>query len=182
VSTDPFVPETLDTEPRQLPNLPPGVHLPPASPWRATRPGDLAGGQPHGVLLGSPGPDVGYARLLVERRRDRMALAPGEHRHDAEAVVAELAMRRAASFGRAPVLADVDIALELLGYSGDAPGWRSRLVDEAAHDYARRRRVVDAVPIEVLRLPHERLGAEFAGVHVALDELADELARPADRA
>lgn len=182
MATDPFVPETRDCEPRQLPNLAPGVHLPPADGWRPTRPGDLQGGQPRGLLLGSPGPDVGYARLLVERRRDRLTPTPGEHRDDAEAVVAELAMRRASSFSRAPVLADVDIALELLGYTGDPPRWRARLTDDLAHDYPRRRRVVDAVALEVLRLPPERIAAALAGVHDGFEELAGELASGPGRA
>ena len=182
MSTDPFVPETLETEPRQLPNLAPGIHLPPARSWRATRPGDLEGGQPHGMMLGSPGPGIGYARLLIERRRDRLTLSPSEHRDDAEAVVAELAMRRAASFGRAPVLADVDVALELLGYVGDQPTWRARLTEDAAHDYPSRRRVVDTVPLEVLRLPSERINTELSAVHGALSGLADGLAARAGRA
>jgi hypothetical protein len=174
--TDPYVPNDIDSDPRQLPNLAPGVHLPPAGSWRADRPGDLVAGQPHGEMLGSPGPDVGYARLLVERRRDHFVISPTEPRDDAEAVVAELAMKRAASFGRAPVTTDVDIAMELLGYAGDVPletpAWRLHLVHEAAHDYAKRRRIVDSVPVEVLRLPSAQVAAAMAGVRSALEAVA----------
>ncbi len=174
--TDPYVPNDIDSDPRQLPNLAPGVHLPPAGSWRADRPGDLVAGQPHGEMLGSPGPDVGFARLLVERRRDRFVISPHESRADAEAVVSELAMKRAASFGRAPVVADVDIAMELLGFSGDrsseTPEWRIHLVHEAAHEYAKRRRIVDSVPLDVLRLRPDELHASIAGVRATLEAVA----------
>ena len=174
--TDPYVPNDIDSDPRQLPNLAPGVHMPPAGSWRADRPGDLVAGQPHGDMLGSPGPDVGYARLLVERRRVRFVISPLEPRDDVEAVVAELAMKRAASFGRAPVLADIDVAMELLGYAGDVPletpVWRLHLVHEAAHEYAKRRRIIDSVPLEVLQLPLERVAESMAGVRAALEAAA----------
>jgi hypothetical protein len=185
VATDPYVPETLDAEPRQLPNLAPGVHLPPAGAWRAERPGDLVAGQPHGPLLGSPGPGIGYARLLVERRRDRFVLSASEHLDDAASVVAELAMRRAAALGRAPVIADIDVAMELLGYAGDVPSetpaWRFQLVDGAGHEYAKRRRIVDAVPGEVLRLPSDRVAAEVPAVRSAIEAAAAGLEPPAAR-
>ena len=155
--TDPFVAPGLDDVPRQEPNLAPGVKMPAARGWFANRPGDLTGGQPTGELLGRPGPNVGYALTLAERVRDRLALAPHESADDAVAVVAELAMKRAASFGRAPVMADVDAALALLGYRGEAPAdfveWRATAVHDAAEDYARRRAIVDAVPDAVLRTP-----------------------------
>ncbi len=174
--TDPYVPNNIDSDPRQLPNLAPGVRIPPAGSWHADRPGDLVAGQPHGDMLGSPGPDVGYARLLVERRRDRFVISPHESRDDVEAVVSELAMKRASSFGRAPVSADVEIAMELLGFSGEipleAPAWRLHLVHEAAHEYAKRRRIIDSVPLEVLRLPPEQVAESMAGVRAALEAVA----------
>ena len=49
-----------------------------------------------------------------------MQLAAHEHRHYAVSVVAEVGMKRAAAFGRAPVKGDIDIAIELLGYDGTA--------------------------------------------------------------
>ena len=42
---------------------------------------------------------------LANRVRDKMNLVPHEHVDDAIAVVAELAMKRAASYGRAPPVA-----------------------------------------------------------------------------
>jgi len=97
MSTDPFVAARIEDKPRQKQNLAPGVNYPAARPWRADRPGELRSGQPRGVLFGAPGPDIGYALTLVERSRDRLALAPHEHFAAAAAVVGGVAMRRAPS-------------------------------------------------------------------------------------
>src|SRR5659263_277509 len=96
--TDPFVVPSQGDAPRQEQNLAPGVTLPPAQHWTADRPGDLHGGQPRGEMLGSPGPNIGYALMLVHRAQDRIALAPHEHVDDASAVVGEIAMKRASSY------------------------------------------------------------------------------------
>jgi hypothetical protein len=155
--TDPFVAPELEDRPRQETNLAPGVHMPAAHTWKADRPGDLVAGQPTGDLLGRPGPNVGYAVTLAARLRDSVQLAPHEHLADALAVIAELAMKRAASYGRAPILPDVEIAATLLGYKGDVDdgfaAWRAEVVHGADHEYGVRRRVVDAVPDAALRLP-----------------------------
>lgn len=155
--TDPFVAPELDDRPRQEPNLAPGVHLPAAHAWMADRPGDLVAGQPTGNLLGRPGPNVGYAVSLAGRLRDSVQLAAHERRADALAVVAELGMRRAASLGRGPTLADVEVAAGLLGYQGEVDGafaaWRRDVTHGAEHEYRVRRALVDAVPDTVLRLP-----------------------------
>ncbi len=155
--TDPFVAPSLEDHPRQEPNLAPGVRLPAAAGWVADRPGDLEAGQPVGALLGRPGPNVGYAVTLANRMRDRLALGAHEAADDALAVIAELAMKRAASFGRAPVMADVEIAATLLGYQGDVDpvfvDWRVRAVHGVSHEYGARRALIDAVPDAVLRMP-----------------------------
>jgi alkylation response protein AidB-like acyl-CoA dehydrogenase len=157
VPTDPFVPSNLEDVPRQEPNLAPGVRYPAAKGWRADRPGDLEAGQPTGAFLGRPGPNVGYALTLAERTRDRLAVGAHESVDDAMAVVGEVAMRRAASFGRAPVMNDVDVASTLLGYKGEVDPafveWRTRAVYGAQHEYDARRTIVDAVPDAVLRMP-----------------------------
>jgi hypothetical protein len=165
--TDPFVAPELDDRPRQETNLAPGVHLPAANAWKADRPGDLVAGQPTGNLLGRPGPNVGYAVTLAGRLRDSVQLAPHEHVADALAVIAELGMKRAASYGRAPTLADVEIAATLLGYQGEVDAafaaWRGETAHGADHEYGVRRTFVDAVPDAVLRLPPKvpALLAEF---------------------
>jgi hypothetical protein len=155
--TDPFVAPELEDRPRQETNLAPGVHLPAAQAWKADRPGDLVAGQPTGDLLGRPGPNVGYAVTLTARLRDSVQLAPHEHLADALAVIAELAMKRAASFGRAPTLLDVETAAALLGYQGEVDEafavWRRDISHGADHDYNVRRALVDAVPDAVLRMP-----------------------------
>jgi len=172
MSTDPYVAATLDSAPRQEPNLAPGVHYPPARPWRADRPGDLRGGQPTGELLGSPGPNIGYALSLIARARDRMALAPHEHFEDAAAVVGELAMKRAASYGRAPVMADVEGAMLILGYQGGVDPafakWRVRAVEGAHDDYQRRRALCDAADLDALRLAPTALAPRATEIREAL--------------
>ncbi len=153
--TDPFVSPDPDARPRQQQNLPPGVALPPAEHWRPDRPGDLGAAQPHGELLGNPGPNVGYAYTLVDGVKGEFVLAPHEHAYDAAAVVAEIAGKRASSFGRAPVMPDIRRAMAILGYDGSADDEfakaRTLAVQEAAHEYRRRREIVDSVPVELLR-------------------------------
>jgi hypothetical protein len=172
VPTDPFVPVPLDELPRQQQNLAPGVHMPPARPWEADRPGDFRARQPAGPLTGSPGPNVGFALTLARRARDRFRLEPGERVGDAVAVVAELAMKRAATFGRAPTKQDVDFAIELLGYAGAAPEdvrrWRPRLVRGAEHEYVVRRAIVDTVSPSLLRLSLQELPGQLAMVRAAM--------------
>jgi hypothetical protein len=177
--TDPFVADRLDDEPRQLPNLSPGVTYPPARSWRADRPGDLVDGvQPRGAMLGSPGPNVGYALLLTRRAAESFERSPLEHGDDVEAVVAALAMKRAASFGRAPVAQDVESAALVLGYLGTPSSefveLRSEAVDDAHHDYEAVRTIVDAVPLVVLRLAPRALGSRVAEVQDALLATADD--------
>jgi hypothetical protein len=151
--TDPYVSPDPDDKPRQQQNLPPGVAYPPAKSWTPTRPGDAPVGRARGPLRGDPGPNIGWAYTLVNRVKDRFKLARGEYVGDAAAVVAEVASRRAASYGRAPVIRDVEVAATVFGYdTTDAfASTRARLVHDAAHDYYRRRALVDSVPDDVLR-------------------------------
>ena len=146
--------------------------MPPARSWRADRPGDDAIHLPTGALAGSPGPNVGFALALARRARDRFRLEPGEHAEDAIAVVAELAMKRAATFGRAPTTLDVDFAAELLGYAGaaspDLRRWRPELVRGADHQYVVRRRIVDRVSATVLRLTPAELSDQLVSVRASM--------------
>ena len=170
--TDPYVPTPLDEKPRQKQNFAAGVSMPPARGWRADRPGDDVAQMPRGPLTGSPGPSVGFALTLAKRSRDRLQLGPAEHADDAVAVVAELAMKRASAFGRAPTAVDIDVASELLGFSGPAPAdvkaWRPSVIRGAHHEYVVRRRIADAVDDSVLRRPLAELGEVIADARRAL--------------
>ncbi len=153
---------TLGDEPRQEPNLAPGVYLPAARAWRPERPGDeVADGQPRGQLLGTPGPNTGYAFTLAQRLADRLSLVAHEHLGDAISVVAAVAAKRAASYRRAPVRDDVECAALVLGYLGEAPEiefahWRGGVVRGADHDYVARQAVCDAIEVsDLCPAPHD---------------------------
>ena len=175
--TDPFVVPADGDMPRQEQNLAPGITVPPASSWTANRPGDLRGSQPQGEMLGSPGPNIGYALTLVHRARNRIALAPHEHMDDASAVVGEIAMKRASSYGRAPVIADVECAMLVLGYQGgcapDFAEWRVQEIEGAHHEYARRRVFCDAVPVDSLRLAPQALAPRVEAVRLEFRTAAE---------
>lgn len=151
MAVDPYVPTRPEDAPRR------SVGIPPAKGWLANRPGDLGSGQPDGDLFGSPGPDGGYALTLAKRFRDRIQVVAPETAHDALAVAAELAMKRASMFGRAPVSPDLEVAFTLFGWLGDPAAelveWRRLAAAGTGHHYARRRALVDAVPEAVLRSP-----------------------------
>ena len=154
--TDPFVASDPELAPRHRQNLPPGIAVPPARSWEPSRPGDAtATGQPEGELLGRPGPNVGYALTIVKRVESSWHLAEGEFVDDAAAVVAEIAMKRAAHFGRAPVKYDIELAVALLGYDRiHDTTWakqRQLLTLGAEHHYEARRRIVDSVGDDLLK-------------------------------
>ena len=180
--TDPYVPTPLDEKPRQKQNFAAGVSMPPARGWRADRPGDDVAQMPRGPLTGSPGPSIGFALTLAKRSRDRLRLEPSEHADDAVAVVAELAMKRASTFGRAPTATDIVVVAELLGFSGPAPtdvkSWRPGVIRGAHHEYVVRRRIADAVDDAVLQRPLGELGEVIADARRAL--AAVETVTPTD--
>lgn len=128
--------------------------------WLPDRPGDLVDGvdlQPEGEGYGAPGPDQGYMLLLAERFRDELVLAEGESADDALAGAVAVANRRAAIFGRAPIVHDLTIALTAFGFLGEAPPdlveHRRPLFAEVAHHhhYLERRHLAWLVPEWVLR-------------------------------
>lgn len=134
--------------------------LPTPPPWGPHRPGDfrpapgaLGAGRGH---RGSPGPDQGYALKLAEELESRVRLAEGEHGEDVTAGATAIAMRRAAMFGRAPVMADLQLALHLFGYldgaSEELIELRKPLFAGAAHDYDVVRSLVDGIPEATIRL------------------------------
>lgn len=153
MAVDPYVPTQAEDAPRE------SVRIPPPKGWRAVRPGDRPPGEPPyppGRLFGKPGPDSGYALTLAGRFHGRLEIVPPETEHDAMTVAAELAMRRASLFGRAPVTEDLALAFSLFGWLGggtpELAEWRRLTVAGADHDYSRRRVLVDGVPEATLRL------------------------------
>jgi hypothetical protein len=146
-----YVPVRADDEVRAA------ERLPVPHSWRADRPGDLHTPEaPSGPILGHPGPDQGYALRLVHRFDDRLALAEAEHKQDAVAGCLAIALRRAALFGRAPVIHDLELAFRLWGYLGDAPedlvNLRVPLFAGASHQYWDQRMIADRVPDSTLRM------------------------------
>jgi hypothetical protein len=155
VAAPSFVKSTLAQQPRK------GLALPPADTWRAERPADLGPTQPTGPLLGTPGPDQGYALRLAHHLAPRLVLTPEEHREDAVAGCLGVALKRAAMFGRAPMIHDLTVAFTVWGFLGQAPdelvALRRPLFQAVHHSYDRQRAIADAVPADTLRLGHDEV-------------------------
>lgn len=144
---------------------------PPRRPdsWLAVRPGDLEGRMPTGGPgLGVQGPDQGYALTLARRLRDELVLTTGESADDAIAGCLGVALRRAALFGRAPVIDDLRLAFDLFGFLGEAPQdlidfRRPRFAEAASsHHYAEVRELALLVPEETLRMTAGQVAARRA--------------------
>ncbi len=135
----------------------PAERLPAPDAWQPTRPADLPGLRPpSGHAMGSTGPDQGYGLKLARRFLDRLELQPNEHAEDAVAGVLAVGLKRAAQFGRAPVIYDFELAYSLFGFLGGAPPdlleYRKGLFAGAGHNYWTQRRIADLVPTQTLRL------------------------------
>ncbi len=143
--------------------------LPTPEGWVADRVGELRqqGGQPSGPRLGVAGPDQGYALRLAHHLRDRIVVGPREDVDDAIAGCLGVALRRAALFGRAPVIHDVELALGLWGFLGDAPddlvGFRRPLFEGAAHHYNDPQAIAHRVPEPTLRMTPADVRARLGG-------------------
>ena len=143
----------------------------------ADRPGEVVGIEPSvGPGLGNQGPDQGYALKLAERFAGRLVLSAGEREDDALAGCVAVALRRASMFGRAPVMHDLRLALELFGFLDDADAglvaWRRDRFAGAAghHGYHVKLHLAALVPEETLR----RTPAVVAGLRS--DDWRDPLA------
>jgi len=179
MAVDPYVPTRPEDAPRR------SVAIPPASGWRAVRPGDIdpavVPGRT-GVLFGTPGPDSGYALTLAERFGDQIAVRPPETVHDAEALAAGVAMRRGGVFGRAPVRADVELGFTLFGWLGDPPAdlveWRRLAVAGVGHDYARRVGLVETIPEWVVRQQPDQVRGRMSDWRHLLGLESSSLSQP----
>ncbi|MGH9090049.1 MAG: hypothetical protein ACRDZR_01510 [Acidimicrobiales bacterium] len=142
------------------------LHVP--GPWSPDRPAEIrVPVRRHGRMMGTPGPDQGFALRLARRFEDRLHLTAGEHAEDVLAGASLLASRRAGLFGRAPSVHDLVAALSLWGFLGDAPpelvAARKAAFQGAAHDYDVQRALVDSVPEASLRLAPDEVGNQVGG-------------------
>jgi hypothetical protein len=125
--------------------------------WHQDRPAELTDlVAPTGARFGRTGPDLGYGLKLARRFEHRLDLSPGESVDDAVAGCFACGSRRAAAFGRAPVIYDMQWAYTLWGYLGSAPAdliaARVPLFRGASHHYWDQREIVDSVVDATLRL------------------------------
>jgi hypothetical protein len=133
--------------------------------WASQRPAEIRGRQPHADGLGRPGPDQGYGLMLAERLRPQVVVQIGESVEDALRGSLNIALRRAALYGRAPVIHDLRLALTMWGWlDADPPAdlvqQRRPLfegVGNAVHHYSEGRRLADLVPESTLRLTPEQV-------------------------
>lgn len=156
-------PKFVPTSPTELVR---SYHSPPRrpDPWTADRPAEVAGRQPLADRLGVPGPDPGYALKLARSFRGTLTLRIDESEDDAIVGATAVALKRTGLIGRAPVMHDLRVGLAVWGFLGDRPDddlvavRRERFEGvHHAHHYEERRRIADAVPAEVLRLPHDQI-------------------------
>ena len=146
----------------------PVERLPVPDRWAPDRPAEVVGkpaprGDGH---FGTPGPDQGYALKLARHFEGRLTLAGGEHAEDAVAGCLGVALKRAALFGRAPVVYDLELAFGLFGFLDDGPAdlvaFRKPLFQAAEHHYWDQRGIVDRVPESTLRLTPAQVRARLA--------------------
>jgi len=135
---------------------------PPRRPdeWLAARPGDVVGDvvERDEGRMGSPGPDQGYIWTLTPLVTGDINLAEREHLDDVLAGAVAVGLKRASSYGRAPVVHDLRVALTIWGYldataAPELVELRRKLFEGVAnpHHYPELRAVVDAVPEASLR-------------------------------
>jgi hypothetical protein len=144
------------------------MRMPTPEPWVAHRPGDYfaAPGASRPPNTGICGPDQGYALHLAERFESRLRLVGHEHSQDVLSGAVAIAMKRASVFGRAPVSADIEIALRLYGFLGgavdDQIAARGRAFAGSHHDYWQQRDLADFVPESTLRMTPAAVAGELA--------------------
>jgi hypothetical protein len=139
-----------------------------AGSWRADRPGELAGPQPRGERLGTPGPDQGYIYVLARRFEGRLLLTPGEHEADAITGCVGVALKRASLLGRAPIVHDLTVAFTMWGFLDQNPPaelleLRKGLFTEVSnpHHYPEQRRIPDMVADDVLRKSPQEIAEAY---------------------
>jgi hypothetical protein len=143
--------------------------LPVPGRWSPDRVGEVRGegAPPSGAGFGVAGPDQGYALKLAHRLKPRLVLRPREAVEDVAAGCLGVALKRAALYGRAPVIGDVELAYGLWGFLDDAPDelvdFRRPLFVGAAHSYQDQRELAGRASPEVLRLAPGEVRARVLG-------------------
>lgn len=128
MAQQPNVEITGAESPRPVPH--PGT----AVKWRADKPGLPIGPDdvPGGGYYGTIGPDPGYGMKLVNN-----AELPDDD-PDLRRVLTGLVLSRAAAWGRAPIMEDVEVALIVCGYDDEPPEWvverRKRWLGASPHE------------------------------------------------
>ncbi len=128
--------------------------------WSPDKPGIVDGLQPQGDLLGSQGPDQGFALTIANLLVPDLYLQPGETANDAVRGCLGIALRRASLLSRAPVVHDVRLAFTIWGFFEPDPpdelvARRRELFEGVGivnHHYAEARRISDLVPEATLKL------------------------------
>ena len=129
--------------------------------WSPKRAGEMGHPTdiPRGGRFGNPGPDAGYALILLEGRD--IPTTPGESHRDAVAAIAALMTARASGFGRAPVIGDAGVAESILGYrdgaAADLVTARAAAVAGLAHHPANSRTLVAATDAGALASSPDRV-------------------------
>jgi hypothetical protein len=145
-----------------------GQRLPNPDPWVADRVGELrpAGAQPAGPQMGIAGPDQGYALKLAHHLEPRLVLTAHEHAEDAIAGCLGVALKRAALYGRAPIIGDLELAFSAWGFLDTAPAelvaYRRPFFNGVAERYGDRRIIADAVDETVLRMTPAEVSGQVA--------------------
>ena len=141
--------------------------------WTAGRKAEIDGAQPSGGRLGVQGPDQGYVLRLVRLAEPRIVVQDGEHLEDAAAGIAAIALRRAAHYGRAPVMHDVDFAIAIWGWNLAQPpaellARRRELWEGASHDYAMVRDLASRVGEVGLAMPVAKVAESMPAAWMGL--------------
>ena len=146
MAQQPNIEHDLSDRPRSVPS--PGT----ARRWSpGDRPGVIStpADMPSGDGFGTPGPDAGFAKTLINR-----ANIP-DGTPELEAVLSALMVARASSFGRAPTKKDLEVAKVLCGVGIDASDWvherREHWMHAIAHDKPKGKTAVSEVDRDLLR-------------------------------
>ena len=135
--------------------LPKPTHEPDAARrWRPTRPGVITrpDQMPWGGAFGTPGPDMGYALVII--RANGADLTEGQQK-----VVAALMAARASRLGRAPTAEDLDVARLIAGIGDGLPAnlveRGVRWVTESGHERTPGRHAVAEAEPDLLVMSKE---------------------------